>query len=1281
MGDNGSARGRLSIRKHPFLYGVASVLAIAALIVQPWGRVVPSFVQDWLNGAVSEPVELFYADADPVLAHELAFSVDTASVLSLAYLLDSVDADDLDSSLADLEAVGIGTVSSSGWQIEGQAAQAVTSADGSNIHFTMRSPEFGEGVARLDPSDGSLTFWPLPGSADVDGVTEFDDVIYAASGTPTQLHRLDIDEGRATVLSLTEERSDDGASPFPDPGLVVWTFESDEGEAGGVMHPRLGPDGQVYYSSHHGGIGVMDLEGEQGRFWGFTETFADSIGEELHVVNGLAIDEHGMVYGAPQRSVFGRNFGLGLVRLDPATGELEYWAESEVGDFEHITSSGDKLYMTSRQGITELSVAEPGRVSRWPVRQTRDIHVGTDGSLYFTTRRSVGVLDPQTGQLTEWPLRQSQVVGIYVDETAEQIYFADQFGRRIGRVDARTNRLAEWHINERPLHVKQGSDGNIYYANPGRGGWLGVLDPSQPGDVSTIVPDTETITRERSLVESTSLPAISPTSHEVTRSTPDAAFEEGRDEGTYELELPGSPHDLTPGAGFVGADMALVFVEALDTQRVRRTRVTAEEGGVVHHTNEAVALMNSPSGPHTFWSVGEAVASGGVVNDAIIGSDGHIYAAVENMIVKVPHPDADSQAQAWPISDPQGEDGSITRIAADDGRIWFLNSSEDTVGFLDVATNSVRELSDLRQPTDIDLGDHLLVVLHRNDYVTILPNDERLDDVLSSPRNTEPKSLPRVQGSRRSLVETEHQVQGIELPVQQEQVVSEARMATGVQLTSPDLTGTRAVTSGLVAADGSLFPVPALSDIDAMAPEVAGFEFADSDLAAMLAASEAALTAQIATAMESETSLVDRSWATFEDHVPFAPAAEPDEDRDLLLLGPDERSLFTLFEFAGLADTHELALLGQGEATELSPDAASEAHLEFIEDLLVEASPGAQAILEGLLPVVLPHLPALQGEPDFADLVANFRSAVLDLKWSASSRFAGDDRRAALQDVAFELSLNLRRLGAGSMDIASLSPAIEQAHDITSEYLQALERPVPPLAKLSAHLGSRHEEQPFDDRLAGVLREMTATLHRIVHDSVEIVAASGDEGEHKLDARTHEALSELLKELEDERSESVGAYGRQAWANELPSLCDLVDIVGDQTGRFGEVAALVGTGEIGDPKAAFDALKDFVGYAATGQYGPRFTNPKELITAPYNSAKTAREMAERYGLGNLSHAIGLLGGALCGRGIVTLVTRGTHPILCFALAVAGDYLKVIRAMEGIPTEFGQDLQARGLTCG
>jgi hypothetical protein len=205
MGDNGSARGRLSIRKHPFLYGVASVLAIAALIVQPWGRVVPSFVQDWLNGAVSEPVELFYADADPVLAHELAFSVDTASVLSLAYLLDSVDADDLDSSLADLEAVGIGTVSSSGWQIEGQAAQAVTSADGSNVHFTMRSPEFGEGVARLDPSDGSLTFWPLPGAAHVDGVTEFDDVIYAASGTPTQLHRRH--RRRTSDSPLTDRRT------------------------------------------------------------------------------------------------------------------------------------------------------------------------------------------------------------------------------------------------------------------------------------------------------------------------------------------------------------------------------------------------------------------------------------------------------------------------------------------------------------------------------------------------------------------------------------------------------------------------------------------------------------------------------------------------------------------------------------------------------------------------------------------------------------------------------------------------------------------------------------------------------------------------------------------------------------------------------------------------------------------------------------------------------------------------------------------------------------------
>ena len=1299
MANTGGDPKILSIRRRPFLYGGIVIIAVIALVLQPFVPVVPGFLTEPFRGDADE-VDLFYAAPGPIEAHELAFSADSLHILSHAYLADSVDLDALEAELAAGDELELGVVTSPQWQFEGVANQAREMADGQHLIFTMRTPEHGAGVGILDQVDGSLTFWPIPEASETRVLDELEDDIVVMSSDPYQLHRVDLDAAEVTTSSPVSEPSVDDAPPFPDPEFDVWSFDVEEGEAGGVMHPRIYPNGEIFYGSSHGGIGALDPNTGDGRFWNMVDPLEEILNDDDLTVNGLAIDQRGMVYGAVTTSVFGQPFGEGLIRLDPDTNELIFWEESDIGDFQHLTSSGDTIFTTARRGITQMAIDEPSEVVRWPVRRTNDIYVGEDGSLYFSTSDSVGVLDPASGQLTEWPLESGDLIGIYVDETAGEIYFGDRrFGnRRVGRIDTDSNRLTTWDTaGGRPLHVKIGLDGNLYYVDQ-NSSELGVIDPRQPGESRSIEPEIETVSAEESEASPVQLPALTPLTHTAQRSREE--FEVETENGLSLLQLPGSPHDLTLEGGYVGVDMGFIRLDVLDVAPGARTGVAASAGDVVFHTHDTVGLIGSDTDDYRTWRFGNVVESFGAVYDIGVGDDGDIYAAVDHSIIQITPDDAGSEASIWPVAAPgSGEIGRIERLAIDDeGQVWFASPSSETVGVLDVEASEVRYLEQTYRAANIDVSYDLLIIQHADGEFSFLPHDDWLGDLMSDAQQLQPDRIPQLPEERFSPDETREDLDRVDLTARTTEATSDVRMDAGIRINPRDQSENPEMLNGLLASENAVVRLPLLTSLDSVVPAVREFNLSDRGVARVLAESRVALEEQIDQAMAHDISLVDRSWEAFTAREPFSATRGPDDERHHVLFGEDEKNLFTLFEAAGLVEAQDLTLPGHEQRLEPPNENLSEAHLALTDGLLDEDSEGAQLILEMLAPVVLSHLAALEDDPGYPEFEEGFRSSVEEIREQVSTRYSGDELLWALQDAAFEFMLNLQRLGANDLLLEGLTEATASAKTITSDYLGSVDDPVSPLARLSAHLGTRHDRQPYETRLGTALNEMQAHVRQLLKDGLDAVEATrtelGDAGDIQEDddqveqVRAAEAeletIEQALRESIDDldlRSESNSAWasnhalacGHHEPLEQLEStFADMVGLsdkilgISDVSDLEGIISDLMGParaellGPFNDLVSAMESLQGSMTKIGSGRLMPNIGAPGAAARLPFGGFMSGRQIAQAFGLdAGWSFAFGVAGAAICAPGV--------GGIACLTLIVSAEYIKITAALMTINT--------------
>lgn len=348
-----------------------------------------------------------------------------------------------------------------------------------------------------------------------------------------------------TGLTPTPTSSQTGTDLLPEVNaMTIW---SGAGER--LLHPRVGPDGNVYFTDDgRGSIGRLNPETDQITAWRLPH---DSR------LNGLSIDPLGNVYYVDQDGRIGR--------LAPDTNTITEWTIPFTNEDRpvHIAAVGLNLFFTLRNDL--IGMLDPGNNTfmGWkpPIgRRPSDIYPGPQGFLYFSGGDSstIGRLNPATNEMTEWKIGVDLgLTGVFIDQGGLVFFAQGREGTKsiIGMLDPTTNKLAEWRLptaGGEALHVKTTASGLAFYTLR-KAGKVGVVDTSQAGVERTLEPAVlkqrvEPIVMQQVPVTN----VVSPTVFQADRVELAIQSKTTRD-NIVEWTIPSphdKPHDFSIGGGF-----------------------------------------------------------------------------------------------------------------------------------------------------------------------------------------------------------------------------------------------------------------------------------------------------------------------------------------------------------------------------------------------------------------------------------------------------------------------------------------------------------------------------------------------------------------------------------------------------------------------------------------------------------------------------------------------------------------------------------------------------------
>jgi Sec-independent protein translocase protein TatA len=249
----------------------------------------------------------------------------------------------------------------------------------------------------------------------------------------------------------------------------------------------------------------------------------------------------------------------------------------------------------------------------------------------------------------------------------------------------------------------------------------------------------------------------------------------------------------------------------------------------------------------------------------------------------------------------------------------------------------------------------------------------------------------------------------------------------------------------------------------------AGIEGASHPFVGQTLASREKLGRFIDQSVKNSPSLAAVSWSTFKSKTGLAFNDSPQREDDLLVWGETEDELIWVLQLGHIArgESFQPADSFHSRSADRlrNSDDYRRVHDRFTQDITKGFRSGSALILALLVPNAIPDLTAMSREPGFDAFVGQFKEVGARLL-RAVSRFVGEARTWAEQDAAFELALNLKRLGAEQENLRQVSEKLAIAEAITHDYLARLDRPLPPVAKLAAHFGLEVTRPNYLDRLS-----------------------------------------------------------------------------------------------------------------------------------------------------------------------------------------------------------------------
>jgi len=174
-------------------------------------------------------------------------------------------------------------------------------------------------------------------------------------------------------------------------------------------------------------------------------------------------------------------------RLDPSTGQIREYALTTPDSGPHglVADRDGAIWFTAHAKGYIGKLRPDGEITEFPMPEPRakDPHTpvfGSDGKLYFTLQQSnlIGRLDPAGGgiELATVPTPHAQPYGIVA--AGDALYFCEFGTNKLGRIEPHSMQVREIALRDpdaRPRRLALAGDGAIYFTDFARG-FLGRLD-------------------------------------------------------------------------------------------------------------------------------------------------------------------------------------------------------------------------------------------------------------------------------------------------------------------------------------------------------------------------------------------------------------------------------------------------------------------------------------------------------------------------------------------------------------------------------------------------------------------------------------------------------------------------------------------------------------------------------------------------------------------------------------------------------------------------------------
>lgn len=1066
-------------RRWPFYLGVVAAVLVGVLVV----NIVRTLPQPNPRRAA-----VLFAPTDPMLAEASIASQETLGALTGAYYLDSPGVPAL--LQADVQKAGqdqplpLATLTTTAWQ-PGISIDQVAEGGSQGPFFTGTSAGAGE-VGNLDLASGNVRRWALAEGAVADGIAVQKGQVFYLTDHPNRLHELNPNTGRDITWNLGFDTATSST--------VVWQMRE-----GGILHPRLGRDGDIYFTDAKG-VGRLDPRTGTVTSWQFAG---------MGGFNGMAITASGVLYASAEEAI---------VRLDPRTGSAIVWCSGTQAILcqtgvatgfsgYHIASDGDKVYFaTSNNSMVIGNATASSAFSVLPLGSSGgigDLTVDATGGVYFTepTGNDIGWVNPANGDVLRWPIPTgaSEPNGIYVDKSG--VYFTEDKANKLGRLDPERDQITEWSLakdSQYPLHIKRALNG-ILYATLRDSQAVAALDPSRGGT-------THGSHRAKSQVTLTSLGnaegsklTIAPTTYVVAPNTQSASFSPSGSSSKLLLNgiapCCGTPHDLTPDAGYValgaGDNGALAWIQALETKSYRH--VVASDAGIAFQAPGFVGLLNAADGTIKLWS--PPGLSGGVgtlkgISDIAMSNKGEIFAADGGVITRI-DPKTD-RSTSWTVAKPPAAIDSLSIDSS--AKVWFADPGRGVVGALDPVTSSVAEFSpdspERGGPTRISvttLGPAFLE--NGGQTVAVLPLDHPLSGAAIKLDSTEATVVSSpVSGltGASSLHLARSAIKGTSLRL---------HISAGAFMTaSADAPGAfRDESGGYVTTSQSLFKLPLVGGLagDALASDraVMQAQLDPSGFLAYIHNDHDALAKRVTAAVDANDASIRDSWQMFKQGTAFGVRSSPAQGSTFPLASSDEAAALRAMEVAELAK-RQAGMSDPGEFQAVFDRLSPEGSL--LMGRLAIKQPGLVLLTAAMLPDAIPGIDSLAADPGYGAFTDQFVAAYNAVQGD-TARFTGTDRIWVKEDAAFQFLLNLRRLGVWTPDVSEASKALDEATSLTQDYLARLKSSQPPAIKVMAFLTTDVTDPAGPSQLDAACVAMVSGFRQVIVSDLRTVKSASDE--------------------------------------------------------------------------------------------------------------------------------------------------------------------------------------------